>query len=186
MKECSDQELIEKLIKGEDLALNEIMGRYKHRLYGFIRRYLGDDELAYDLVQETFTKIYFSASTYNPKYKFSSWLFQIALNLCRDHNRKNKLRKFFSFDEGEEILNIADVAPDPESLAESDQAVTYIGYAIESLPHKLKTALILFALEGNNQEECAEILNVTPKTVETRVYRARKLLSDKLSKLFEG
>jgi RNA polymerase sigma factor (sigma-70 family) len=85
MKECTDQELIEKLKSGENPALNELMARYKHRLFAFIRRYVGNEDVAYDLVQETFTKLYFSASTYKPEYKFSTWLFQIALNLCRDH-----------------------------------------------------------------------------------------------------
>ncbi len=184
MRECNDQELIKKLINGENLALNEIMSRYKHQLFSFICRYLRDEELAYDLVQETFTKLYFSAGTYNPKYKFSSWLFQIALNLCRDHNRKKKFLQLFSFDDSEAVLNIADSAPDPESAAQSAQEIKNIDRTIELLPHKLKTALILFAIEGNSQDQCAEILNITPKTLETRVYRARKLLSDKLLKKY--
>jgi RNA polymerase sigma factor CnrH len=182
MKECSDQELIVRLTRGENPALNEIMARYKHRLFAFIRRYVGDEDIAYDLLQETFTKLYFSASSYKPEYKFSTWLFQIALNLCRDHGRKKKLVQFFSLDDEASGFEFADTAPNPEAIAASSQGVKHIQGAIESLPHKLKTALILFALDDRTQEECAELLGVTVKTVETRVYRARKLLEEKLYK----
>lgn len=182
MKECTDQQLIDKLAHGENPALNEIMARYKHRLFAFIRRYVGSDDVAYDLVQETFTKLYFSVSTYKAEYKFSTWLFQIALNLCRDHARKKKLVQFFSLDNGDSSFNFADSSPDPEAIAQSSQAIRHIQHSIESLPHKLKTSLILFALDGRSQEECAELLGVTAKTVETRVYRARKLLEKKLYK----
>lgn len=182
MKECSDQELIAKLIGGENIAMNEIMARYKNRLFLFIRRYVGDEDTAYDLLQETFTKLYFSANTYKPEYKFSTWLFQIALNLCRDYGRKKKLIQFFSLDAEETAFEIADNSPNPEAIAGSAQAVKHISKAIDSLPHKLKTALIVFALEERSQEECAELLGITAKTVETRVYRARKLLKEKLFK----
>jgi RNA polymerase sigma factor (sigma-70 family) len=182
MKECTDQELIKKLQGGENPALNELMARYKHRVFAFIRRYVGDEDVAYDLVQETFTKLYFSASTYKSEYKFSTWLFQIALNLCRDHGRKKKLVHFFSMDDDNSGFDFADAAPNPEAIAQSNQAVRLINQSVESLPHKLKTALILFALEDRTQEECAELLGVTTKTVETRVYRARKLLEEKIFK----
>jgi RNA polymerase sigma-70 factor (ECF subfamily) len=182
MKEFSDQELVERLKCGENPALGELMGRYKHRLFAFIRRYTGSDDVAYDLLQETFTKLYFSASTYKPEYKFSTWLYQIALNLCRDYGRKKKLAQFFSIDDEESGFNFADSSPDPEAIAQSSQAVRQINQAIDTLPHKLKTALILFALDDNSQEECAQMLGVTAKTIETRVHRARKLLEEKLYK----
>ncbi|NBX03542.1 MAG: sigma-70 family RNA polymerase sigma factor [Alphaproteobacteria bacterium] len=182
MKECSDQELILRLTGGDNLALNEIMTRYKQRLFAFIYRYLRNETAAYDLLQETFTKLYFSAHTYKPEYTFSTWLFQIALNLCRDHGRKKKLAQFFSIDDEATTGEIIDASPNPEMLAQSSQGVKYISDAIEMLPHKLKVALILFSIEGYSQEECAKLLNTTPKTVETRVYRARKLLEEKLFK----
>jgi RNA polymerase sigma factor CnrH len=182
MKEVSDQELMERLVCGENHALNELIRRYKNRLISFIRRYVGEDEMAYDLLQETFTKLYFNAAFYNPDYKFSTWLFQIALNLCRDYGRKKKLVQFFSIDDESSGLNFIDTAPNPEITAQLSQATRQINHAIESLPHKLKAALILFAIEEYSQEECAILLGITVKTVETRVYRARKLLQKKLLK----
>lgn len=182
MKECTDQDLIARLVQGENMALNEIMGRYKESLFRFICRYVGSDEIAYDLLQETFTKLYFSAATYKPEYRFSTWLFQIALNLCRDYGRKRKLMNFISIDEKEIVYDFEDSSFDPETIAQSTQAINHIHQAINLLPHKLKTALILFALEEHSQEECAVLLGTTVKTIETRVYRARKLLEKKLFK----
>lgn len=187
MKECSDQELIEKLVRGENPALNELMGRYKHRLFSFIRRYVGEDETAYDLLQETFAKLYFNAASYNSHYKFSTWLFQIALNQCRDYGRKNKLKYFLSLDsddgDGNTLADTlaADTGDAVDQLDAKRQLET-VGKEINLLPHKLKSALVAFAIDEQSQEECAELLGITPKALEARVYRARKLLSEKLLK----
>ncbi len=187
MKQDSDQELIARLRHGEDLALNEIMGRYKHRLFSFIRRYVGEDETAYDLLQETFTKLYFNAASYDPRYKFSTWLFQIALNQCRDYGRKNKLRFALSLNtEDDDGNTLADtIAADTGDVVDQLHAkhqLKLVEKEIQSLPHKLKSALIAFAVEERSQEECAELLGITPKALEARVYRARKILSEKLLK----
>jgi len=191
MKESSDQELIAKLALGENLALNELMGRYKQRLFYFIRRYAGDEETAYDLLQETFTKLYFNAGSYKPQYKFSTWLFQIALNLCRDHARKQGKRYLLSLDsidnDGNAIGDtLATDAEDIVSHLDAKRQLAILEYEIQKLPHKLKSALIAFAIEERSQEECAELLGITPKAVEARVYRARKILAEKLAQIPSG
>lgn len=186
-----DKALIHLVAKGREAALNEIMRRYKHRLHAFIVRYVKDEDVAYDILQETFIRVHFKADTYSPAYEFSTWLYQIAINLCRDWGRKQKIRQFLSLDVmigNEENISLHDVISDPhsniEDLAELRQQLRLLDKEIQRLPHKLKTALILFALEENSQEACAAILGVTPKTVETRVYRARKILTGKLAKNF--
>ncbi len=133
--------------------------------------------------------MHFKAETYSPAYEFSTWMYQIAINLCRDWGRRQKLRQFLSLDAAlgdSDLGTLHDVLPDTsgniEDLSELRQQLRIVDREIEKLPHKLKTALILFALEENSQEACAEILGVTPKTVETRVYRARKILAEKLAK----
>lgn len=186
-----DKTLIQLVTEGCEPALNELMRRYKHKLFAFISRYVKDEDAAYDILQETFIRVHFKAGTYSPAYEFSTWVHQIAINLCRDWGRKQKLRQFLSLDtplgDGENGT-LHDVLPDTsrniEDLSELRQHLGVLDREIERLPHKLKTALILFALEENSQERCAEILGVTPKTVETRVYRARKILAEKLAKNF--
>ena len=190
-EKTSDSNLIRLLCKGEEAALNEIMWRYKHKVFAFICRYVRDEDAAYDIVQEVFIRVYFKAESYNSSYKFSTWLYQIAINLCRDWGRKQKIRQFFSLDapindgEGGSYHDII-AAPDDnsEDIAGFRKNLEILDKEIEKLPHKLKTALILFVIEENSQEQCAEILGVTIKTIETRVYRARKFLAKKIDKIF--
>ncbi len=183
----SDGDLMLALQKGQDAALDELMKRHKQPLFHFAARYTRDECMAYDIVQEAFFRVYTRAETYNPAYRFKTWLYQIALNLCRDHARKKKLQSFLSLDswtddkEKGSLHDILASGENIESLTEHRQTLRILEKQINKLPHKLKTALILFALEDRSQEECARILGVTPKTVETRVYRARKILLQKLS-----
>ena len=183
-----DKELMLLLQNGHDPALNEIMLRYKERLFAFIRGYIRDPDISRDILQEVFVKLYFKAKTYNPNYGFSTWIHKIAINLCYDHNKKQKLRRLFSLDSevvGESSLSYHETIEDKnsnlENLVESRQELFILEKEIEKLPHKLKTSLILFVLEGNSQEECAKILNITPKALEARVYRARNILAKKMA-----
>ncbi len=186
--DLSDGAVMMALQSGRDDALNELMRRYKQSLFHFVTRYTRDEDISYDIVQETFFRVYNKAETFNPAYKFKTWLYQIALNLCRDYARKKKLASFISLDflskDGDDLSLHDILASDEniESLAEHRQALELLENQIDELPHKLKTALILFAVEGRSQEECARILGITPKTVEMRVYRARKTLLIKMSK----
>jgi len=184
-----DRELVNRLRSGDDFALNEIMHRYKERIYRLSWRYVGNEDAALDVTQETFTKLYFNIDKYDPSYKFSTWIFQIAVNLCRDHLRKNKnharnvsfeaLSESGSGDWQQSEENI-------EASFQSKQQLALLRQEIERLPDTLKEAFILFALEERTQHECAEILDVSAKTVETRVYRARKILSERLHFYSEG
>jgi len=187
-----DKALVQLVSEGSEPALNVLMSRYKHKLFAFISRYVKDEDAAYDILQETFIRLHFKADTYKPSYTFSTWLYQIAINLCRDWGRKQKIRQMFSLDafiDGDNSAAtyhdiIGDTATNVEDLADTRQQLAILDREIQKLPHKLKTALILFAIEGNSQEVCAQLLDTTPKTVETRVYRARKILAEKLAKNF--
>lgn len=191
-EDTSDKTLMSLVRQGDDYALNELMARYKHKLFAFINRYVKDEDAAYDILQETFIRVHFKANTYNSKYKFSTWLYQVAINLCRDWGRKNKIKQILSLDaplSGEEDSStyheiIADPSSNIEDLTDLRKNLAALDKEIQKLPHKLKTALILFAVEEYSQEQCAEILGVTSKTIETRVYRARKILVEKIAKNF--
>ncbi|PCJ99193.1 MAG: RNA polymerase subunit sigma-70 [Zetaproteobacteria bacterium] len=188
LPDLCDEDLMLVLQGGRDVALDELMHRHKKPLFYFACRYTRDEDDAYDIVQEAFIRVYTRAETYNPAYKFKTWLYQIALNLCRDYGRKKKLQSFFSLDSwgfgDDDNVSLHDIVASDEnieSLTEHRQALKILEAQIDKLPHKLKTALIMFSLEDRSQEECARILDVTVKTVEMRVYRARKILLQKLS-----
>jgi RNA polymerase sigma-70 factor (ECF subfamily) len=177
LKEPSDAELIGRLKAGEDLALNLLMGRYKEKLYNFILRYVSDQDAAYDILQETFIRLYFKRDTFNQKYSFSTWLYQIAVNLCRDHIRKYKRLKT-------EDLNVdwASAGASAEEQSISNQEIFLLKGELQKLPQKLKEALLMNAIDEHSQVECARILGTTPKAIETRVHRAKKTLLNALKK----
>ncbi len=184
-----DYALVKRLRSGDDFALNEIMQRYKERVCRLAWRYVGNEDAALDVTQETFTKLYFNIDKYDPAYKFSTWVFQITVNLCRDHLRKNKNHaRNVSFDALSEDSS-GDWQRSDENIEAgllSREQLALLRREIKLLPETLMEAFILFAFEERTQAECAEILNVSAKTVETRVYRARKILSEKLQLSFEG
>jgi len=183
--QASDEKLARWLQQGVQGAFEEIMSRYKGRLYAFICRYVADREEAYDLVQESFINIYQKIHLYDANRKFSTWAFQVALNKCRDWGRKKTLAKmlpFSSMGSSEEdfnfLDNIADQGADPEQALMGKTELESLAHAVAKLPEKLKVPLIMCVLEDLSQEECATILGVSQKAVETRIYRARKKLSE--------
>ncbi|VAW00517.1 hypothetical protein MNBD_ALPHA01-847 [hydrothermal vent metagenome] len=182
---ASDETLAVLIKDGAHNAFDEIMSRYKARLYAFICRYVADRDEAYDLLQESFINIYQKIHLYDPDRKFSTWAFQVALNKCRDWGRKNAIRRMLPFsalgraDEDMDFLaNIADQGADPEHALIGKSELEILARAVAKLPEKLKTPLIMCVLEDMPQDECAAILGITRKTVETRIYRARKKLTE--------
>ncbi len=181
----SDAELMSDVADSDHGAFTELMSRYKTPLYRFILRYVGSPADAEDLLQDAFTSIYSKASSYDPAWKVSTWMYRIALNKCRDYGRKQRLRKFVSLDRGKDddddpfIPEPADHGPDVESIIVHRQELQRLSEAIESLPHKMRSAIVLYSIEGRSQTECSEILGVSRKSVEMLVYRARKTLRDR-------
>jgi RNA polymerase sigma-70 factor (ECF subfamily) len=118
-------------------------------------------------------------------------MFAIAGNLCRDFLRKQRKRRGeFSLqtplgqDSGFTIQDtFSDTAATPDEVANSNEKLATIEHAIDQLPHKLKLPFITCTLEGHSYDECAEIIGSNRKTVETRIYRARKMLQSQLSNL---
>lgn len=182
---ASDESLAHRLKEGNHAAFDELMSRYKSRLYSFICRYIADRDEAYDLLQESFINIYQKIHLYDTNRRFSTWAFQIALNKCRDWGRKNAIRRVLPFsalsstdDSLDFIGNIADQGADPEHILQGKRELEVLAKAVSKLPEKLKSPLIMCVLEDMSQEECAVILGVSQKTIETRIYRARKKLQE--------
>ncbi len=181
--DASDEKLANLLTKGNQQAFDLLMLRYKARLYSFICRYVADQDEAYDLLQESFINIYQKIHLFDQNRKFSTWAFQIALNKCRDWGRKRAVLRvlpFSSFNRADNSFdffeNTSGDEADPEKILIGKVELENIAKAVERLPDKLKTPLIMCVLEDMSHDECANILDVTSKTVETRIYRARKKL----------
>jgi RNA polymerase sigma factor (sigma-70 family) len=176
----ADPALAERAAAGDQRAFYELVRRHKDPLYRLLRRYTGDPDDAYEAVQEAFIAAWAALGRYDTSRPFLAWLRTIAINKARDRGRRAAVRRLLFGAQGlEERRALAE--PDPatpvdERLIEQ-QAAVQLDKAVARLPPPLKEALLLTAFEGLSQQEAGEILGVSAKAVETRVYRARKLLA---------
>ena len=185
----TDLRLLEELRDGRDSALNEIMDRWEKPLTSFAWRYVQNTTDAQDLVQEAFVKVYKHKDKFRPDTKLSAWLFTTLANQCRNFGRWKRRHPTVALlnmsDDSEKSKHTVkadptDGDPTPERNAETADMVAYLQKAIQDLPHDLKTTLLLYQYEGLSYKEIAEIVGCSPKGVETRLYRTRKLLKRKL------
>jgi RNA polymerase sigma factor (sigma-70 family) len=177
-----DQNLMSALAQGKDSALNDLIERYQQPLYSFLYRFLQHEADALDLVQATFVKIYQNRARYNPKQKFSTWIFQIAANLAKDRIRWRTRHPEIHIEEeaARYEFQAKEFPPDVKLLQSEKQAS--VRQAIAKLPEDLRLPLILSQYEERSHAEIAEMLQCTPKAAETRIYRARQMLRNELSK----
>ena len=177
-----DKALIKRAAAGDDPAFTIIMRKYKSPLYRFAYRHMGDADDAEDVVQDTFIAMHRNLARFNPKYKFSTWAFQIAMNKCRDLGRKRKTRSFMLRITPVMETKLTDIEVDenPETAIDDKRKLEAVNIAISNLPENLKAPLILCAIENMSQKQAAGILKISPKAVETRIYRARQLLTKSL------
>lgn len=182
-----DLPLIEALTAGEDLALNELIQRHREPLFRFAFRYLRDETAARDVAQETFVRVYFKAASFKPQSTVKTWLYTIAVNLCRDRLRRLvKHRSDLPLDvPGDDGVRteIADPQPIPSEQSAQADRFKALQRAIDQLPHRLRLALVLCTLEGKSQKEAAEIMGTTPKAVELRIHHSKVKLRDLLGDL---
>jgi len=166
---------------GDESAFTEIMRRHKDTVYRFIRRYVGDRDEAHDLVQETFVSAWTALPGFDRSKPLSAWLRRIALNKCRDWSRRRRVRKFFYSAVSLDVSPGALSAPVGSADSEEEARLAALDVSIASLPKSLKEPLILTLLEGLTHKEAAELLRVSPKAIETRIYRARQILAEQIS-----
>jgi RNA polymerase sigma-70 factor (ECF subfamily) len=177
---------MERLQAGDELALNEIMGRWKQPLASYLFRQLGGHEDALDLTMETFVRVYESRHRYAPSARFARWLFTIATNLARNHVRWKERHPEVPFETSEDgqsssLDRIADGAPCASKQLDAKERARAVQQAIETLPPELRTAILLFEYESLSHAEIAAIEGCTAKAIETRLYRARQALEQKLA-----
>jgi len=161
---------------------------HKQAIFHIIVKIVRNSEEAQDLVQETFIKAFGSLKSYNPSYRFTTWLYKIAANSSIDYIRKRKIQTF-SLDQpletrdGRINVEVADMSHHPERDLSSKQQQQSITEAIESLPVKYKEVIVKRHQEDKSYEEIASLLNVPVGTVKARIFRARELLKKKLKSL---
>ena len=180
-----DLALVEATQAGDDHAFDALMERHQDHVFRFICRYVANETDARELAQDAFVRAYQNISKFRPGALFSTWLFQIALNLCRDHFRTKAYRQACRTDSISAEPEEADAkgakefpssAADPSSLALGREKMEALQQAIHELETELKVPFVLTVLEGLSHESAGLKLGLTTKAVESRVYRARKRL----------
>jgi RNA polymerase sigma factor (sigma-70 family) len=175
----TDGALAARSLAGEDAAFAMLMSRHKGWAYRFIRRYVGNSADAYDVLQDTFFAAWRALSRYHSDRPFEFWLRRIALNKCRDRNRRETVRRLISGrGGGDAVPEMIDPMPGPAAVAEGDQELRQLERHVRTLPRSLKEPLLLTAIEGLSHEDAGRILGISAKAVETKIYRARTRLAE--------
>jgi RNA polymerase sigma-70 factor, ECF subfamily len=190
--QATDPDLIALARKGSEKAYRELLGRYQRPVFSLVYRMVRDRELAEDIAQETFVKVFNHLGSYNPKYKFSSWIFKIASNLAIDHLRK-KEPETISLDGSRNAQNAEQMEAtritvesrdeNPEEFVMARELGAEIELAIGELRPEYRTAVLLRHVEGRPYEEIAEIMDIPLGTVKTYIHRARTELKVSLAHL---
>jgi RNA polymerase sigma factor (sigma-70 family) len=176
----SDAELAVRAAKGDERAFADLVRRHKEPLYRLLRRYTGDGDEAYEAAHEAFIAAWAAIRRYDPQRPFLAWLRTIAINKARDRGRRTAFRRLLF---GADGLEAGSALARPDPAAAADEALVErhdlaaLDRAIARLPAPLKEALLLTAFDGWSQQQAGDILGVSAKTIETRVYRARKALA---------
>jgi RNA polymerase sigma-W factor len=181
----TDSILINQAKSGDDQAYDKLLNKYRNSVYNLVYRMVRDIEEAEDLTQEAFIKAFNSLAQFNEEYAFSTWLYKIATNNCIDFFRKRKLQtlsldKPIQYKDSEIHHEIPDPELNPEKNILASERSSIIREAIETLPEKYYTAIILRHTEEKSYEEIAEILHLPIGTVKARIFRAREMLNKAL------
>jgi RNA polymerase sigma-70 factor (ECF subfamily) len=178
---CTDGELAALALAGRQTAYGELMRRYRDGVYRLIRGHIGDGDAALDVTQQAFLSAFTSLGRYDQARPFRLWIARIAINKCHDWARRRAVRKLLSFALPIEEANaVADDRATPETLLADRQDLARTMAAIATLPQPLRDTIVLRTIDGFSQAETADVLGISEKAVETRLYRARSRLQEKL------
>jgi RNA polymerase sigma-70 factor (ECF subfamily) len=179
-------ELIRAAQTGDEKAISQLITLYESNIHGLIYSIVGFRDVAQDLSQETFLKMLLALPRYEFRAPFHTWLFRIAINLCRDYLRKKRVRSIVSFLE-ENVTNneVYDSNQSPAQDMERSETMNYILKNLSKLPVNLRTVFILRDIQELSYDEIAHTLKWRMGTIKSRLFRARKELALLLSTQFK-
>jgi len=178
LRQIRDEDLIVQVQNGSRKAYDELVARYKGRLYSFIIRMVKDPTLAEDLTQETLIRVYIHAAKYREIAKFSTWVFTIATNLVRNKMRQRSRRpRMLSLnpapDEDDIPLDPADPTADPSMDVQRQEMADIINEATSRIPEKYRIPFLLREVDQLSYEEIQQVTGLKLGTVRSRINRAR-------------
>jgi len=179
----SDEELVARSMGGDLDSFNQLVLRWERPSYALAYRVIGREEDARDVAQETFLRAFRALSGFKGQAKFSSWLYRITLNLCRDWIRKERRTPVSQAPEGIDIIELAGEATPNETIEQRvgrGQLSRAVSRAMASLPEEQRTAIILKEYHGLTFQEIADMLDCPLSTVKTRLYQGLSVVRKQL------
>ncbi len=175
MNETDERALVQQARQGDSRAFGVLVDRYQRVVYNLALRMVNDRDEAQDIAQTVFVKVFQNLDSYDPHYRFFSWIYRIALNESLNH--RGRLRRHEELDPGLESNGRG-----PDECAALGEVRTEIGNALMQLTADYRTVVIMRHFLELNQVEMSQILEVPEKTVKSRLHTARRLLGDMLSR----
>ncbi len=173
----SDAELIERCLRKDNSAWDQVVGRFRRKIFHIAYKFTGKHDEAEDLTQEIFFKVFKSLDKFNRDADFSTWLSSVARNYCIDHYRAGKREREVLVED----LVAFDLAPassgNPHRALEDQDRRSFLRKGLDLLPNKLREAVVLRDLQGLSYQEMAERLALPEGTVKSRINRGREELS---------
>jgi RNA polymerase sigma-70 factor (ECF subfamily) len=188
-KLIDDEMLVAQFKSGSQKAFDELMKRYERRIFGYLLRSVRNYEDAEELTLEVFFKAYRALGSWEPKAKFSTWLYTIASNLSIDYHRSKSRKPVFMLEDEDVIekrLVATDISSNPEKHLEDKECGRIIREAVDELSSKQKAVFMLTRYEGLQIKEVAETLGLAEGTVKIHLHRAMKKLQTILRPLWEN
>lgn len=182
--------LVQACKEGDQAAFNLLVWRWEKPLFNFTYKYVGDAHLAQDLVQETFVRVLRSIRGYEHRGAFSTWLYRIAINLCKDHLRKKRipmvsLHDYYTTSSGDRVYvkdGIADDAPRSDEELAAARREELVRRLLAGLPDEHRIVILMKEYQGLKFREIAEVLDIPEGTVKARLYRGLRTLREQLER----
>ena len=181
----TDEELVARSRGGDAESFNQLVLRWERPIYALAYRVIGREEDARDVCQETFLRAFRALPGFKGQAKFSSWLYRIALNLCRDWMRRQRRAPVVQIPEGVDPIELASERGPVESietLVERQELSKVVADAMALLPEEQRTAIILKEYHGMTFQEIADLQGCPLSTVKTRLYQGLSVLRRHLEK----
>jgi RNA polymerase sigma-70 factor (ECF subfamily) len=181
------EQLVHDFLDGDAQAFNRLVMLHQTKIYNLALNYVKNQEEAKDLAQDIFVTVYRSLPKLREKEKFTSWLYQIAINHCRNRYKKLSRRGYFnniSLDDEESFLQIAG-DEGPEKSLQRKNTINLVRSTIDSMPEAEKEIILLRDIQELAYEEISAILDIPLGTVKSKLNRARTSLKDRLKKFYQ-
>jgi RNA polymerase sigma-70 factor (ECF subfamily) len=179
----SDEELVARSMGGDLDSFNQLVLRWERPIYALAYRVIGREEEARDVAQEAFLRAFRALPGFKGQAKFSSWLYRITLNLCRDWMRKERRTPVSQAPEGIDIIELAGEATPHETIEQMvgrKELGRAVSKAMAALPEEQRTAIILKEYHGLTFQEIADMLDCPLSTVKTRLYQGLSVVRKQL------